>query len=154
MEETWGEWGENGEEQWGTGAPRDIEGVGRRQGSEGCTSSIRDAASLRKLPKASTVPAIPPNSELSCSYKGAREGGHSPASEARGLYLGAFQHPTALGSHCQESWEVHLGEEGALHGTELGAGQCAEPLLQALGGVGVTARQETPQDRGVADQGL
>lgn len=59
----------------GSGAPRDTVGVGREQGSEGCTSSIRDAASRRKLPKASTVLVMPPNSELSCSYKRGREKG-------------------------------------------------------------------------------
>lgn len=154
MEETWGEWDESRAGHRGTGTLRDTVEAGRRQGSEGCTSSIRDAASRRKLPKASTVPVIPPNSELSCSYKGTWEGGHSPAGEARSLRVGAFQHPTALGAHHQEPREVHLGEEGALHGTELGAGQCTQSLLQALSGVGVAPHQEAPQDRGVADQGF
>lgn len=59
-----------------------------------------------------------------------------------------------LGAHHQEPGEVELGEEGALHGTELGAGQGAEPLLQALGGGSVAPCQEAPQLRGVADHGL
>lgn len=135
-----------------------VQGGGWGALEQGATSSIRDAASRRKVPKASTVPAMPPTSELSCSYKGGHgKRGHSPSGEepgVSGLALASTRHLARLGAHRQEPGEVELGEEGALHGAELEARQVAEPSLQALGGSGVAPRQEAPQLRGVADHSL
>lgn len=128
---------------------------GARDGS--ATSSSRDAASRRKVPRISTVPAMPPTSELSCSCKWGHRKEVTPPSGGLGvpaLASSSTQCLAGLRTHHQKPGEVDLGEEGALHGAELGARQGTEPSLQALGGGSVAPHQEAPQLRGVADHSL